>query len=69
MAPRTTGVEVACELFEVGMRLVEQRFRREHPDATEADVALRLREWMLDRPGAPDGDSFGEPRPVGSIAE
>ena len=64
MASRTVGVEEACELFEVGLRLVEQRFRRDHPDASESEVGKRLTEWMLARPGAPDGDCVGVVRSI-----
>ena len=56
MTKRTDGVLQACELFEVGVRMVEQRFRRDHPHATDADVADRVAAWMLDRAVAPAGD-------------
>lgn len=38
----------------------EQRFRREHPEATEFDVEAFMHDWLLDRPGAPDGDAAAE---------
>lgn len=67
MPHRTTGIEDACELFEVGLRLVEQRFRRENPTATDVDVEERVRQWLLDRSSAPRGDSPGRSRPLKSI--
>lgn len=68
MERKTTGVEVACELLDVGIRLLETRYRRELPDATDDEIAALVHAWLLDRPGAPLGDSEGVARPVDSIA-
>jgi hypothetical protein len=54
-----SGVQVACELAEMGAHMVEARFRREHPDASDEEVAGQVSRWWLDRPGAPDGDAVG----------
>lgn len=59
------GLVTAFELAELGARMVEARFRREHPDATDEAVAAHVRAWWLDRPGAPDGDCIGRQRPIG----
>jgi hypothetical protein len=48
-----SGVQVACELAEMGSHMVEARFRREHPDASGEEVAEHVRRWWIDRPGAP----------------
>ncbi|MFN0029999.1 MAG: hypothetical protein ACKV2O_22825 [Acidimicrobiales bacterium] len=60
-------LEVALALTELGSRLQAQRYRRDHPEAGEAEVAAAVRAWFRDRPGAPDGDgvgrSVGWPRP------
>lgn len=48
----------------MGAHMVEARFRREHPDAPEDEVAARVRAWWLDRPGAPDGDAVGRARAI-----
>lgn len=50
---------MACELAELGAQLVEQRYRRDHPDASDDAVRAQARAWWLDRPGAPDGDAVG----------
>jgi hypothetical protein len=50
------GLRVAIELTELGGRVREQRFRREHPRATEVEVAEFMQAWWLERPGAPAGD-------------
>jgi hypothetical protein len=50
---------VTLDLFETGVELMRQNLRRRHPDASEAEVDLRLREWLRDRPGAESGDCVG----------
>lgn len=63
MAARArSGVQMACELAEMGAHMVEARFRREHPEASDDEVAAQVRAWWIDRPGAPDGDAVGIPR-------
>jgi Rv0078B-related antitoxin len=56
-----TGVEVSLELTDFGMQMVAAKHLRTHPEASEEQVAARVREWLLDRPGAPDGDCPGQP--------
>lgn len=57
----------AFELFDVAVHLRAERHRRENPEATEAEVDAVVQAWLLDRPGAPDGDAPGRRRtlPVG----
>lgn len=52
-------LEVAFALTELGMRMQAERFRRDHPDASEAEVDAAVRAWLHDRPGAPGGDGVG----------
>ena len=52
-----SGVQVACELAEMGAHMVEARFQREHPDASDEEVTDHVGRWWIDRPGAPDGDA------------
>lgn len=59
----THDLTLAVELSEAGIQLREQRYRRENPGATDAEVEAFMRAWLHERPGAPDGDSAG--RPVG----
>lgn len=56
-----TGLALAFELSDLGIRMREQRYRREHPDADEAEVESFMRAWLLERPGAPFGDGAGRP--------
>ncbi len=58
-----TGVQIACGLAETAARMVEARFRREHPGASEAEVAQQVRAWWQHRPGAELGDAPGRLRP------
>ncbi len=50
---------ITCELRELGIEIMRQRFRRENPSASEADVDELLRRWIEDRPGARYGDVAG----------
>lgn len=50
---------MALELTELGARLLAQRYRREHPDASEAEVRSAVATWMVDRRQAPEGDGSG----------
>lgn len=59
-----SGMAIAFELAEMGARMVETKFRREHPDADDDEVAAHVRAWWLDRPGAPHGDCPGRPLPL-----
>jgi hypothetical protein len=61
MADEATGLRLAFELTDLGMRLVAQRYRREHPAASEDEVDAAVQAWLLDRPGAPHGDAEGRP--------
>ena len=49
----------ALEMFDFGVRMQRCRLRRTHPDVDDAEVDMLMTEWMLDRPGAQDGDCAG----------
>ena len=50
------------ELFDAGVRLTEERLRRQYPDATEADIARRLADWLHHHGDAAEfGDGPGRP--------
>jgi len=61
---RVSGLQVACELAELGAQLVERRYRRDHPDVSDEVVRAHVRAWWFDRPSAPDGDAVGRRRVV-----
>jgi Rv0078B-related antitoxin len=42
--------------------MVEAKHRREHPEATEAEIVLVVQRWWSDRPGAAQGDAVGRQR-------
>jgi hypothetical protein len=46
-------------MYEFGEQMYRARLRRERPDATVGEIEERVREWRLDRPGAPMGDAVG----------
>ena len=57
-----TRFQIACELADFGARMVESRFRREHPEATDDEVSEAVSAWWRHRPGAPNGDAVGPAR-------
>jgi hypothetical protein len=63
MTSRTARIgevfRATLDLCETGIDLMRQNIRRRDPGATDADVERRLREWLLERPGAKDGDVPG----------
>ncbi len=61
--PLKSGMAVAIELLELALLMRAERHRREHPEATEEEVAAVVQAWKVDRPGAPHGDSNGRPVP------
>ena len=59
-----SGVELACELAELGADLLEARLRRQVPELDDLEIAQQVAAWWLARPGAPDGDSPGVLRQI-----
>ncbi len=59
MSDPAQRLEEALELAELAEEIVELKFRRLHPRASEAEIAHMLQVWRLERPGAPDGDAYG----------
>ncbi len=53
------GMAVAFELLELAVLMRGERHRREHPEASEEEVAAVVLAWRRDRPGAPFGDAIG----------
>lgn len=61
MADMRENLLGAFDLFEVGVDMMRQRLRREHPEESEAEIRRRLDEWLSTRPGAEHGDGEGTP--------
>lgn len=47
------------DLYQTAKDLMRQNLRRRHPDASEEEIAQRLRAWLHHRPGAERGDVGG----------
>lgn len=64
-APETPAerLRVAFELHALAVKMLMQRYRREHAGATEAEVEAAVAEWHARRPGAEHGDAEGRPVP------
>jgi hypothetical protein len=52
---------LALDLFDLAERMLRQRLRRKHPEATDADVDVMIGGWLEHRPGAEHGDGEGTP--------
>lgn len=52
-------LRAALHLFEVGVDLKRCQLRREHPEAPDRELERLLGEWMIRRPGEPDGAALG----------
>ena len=61
MPSMSDAFQTTLDLFSAGLELMRQNLRRQHPDASEDAIDLRLRRWLLERPGAELGDSAGRP--------
>jgi hypothetical protein len=46
-------------LFELGEAMLRQKLLRKFPQASETEIATRVREWIDRRPGAEHGDGVG----------
>lgn len=54
---------LTVQLADAGIDMMRQNLRRRHPEASEEEIASRLRDWLRERPGAEYGDACGEPNP------
>jgi|SRR6266852_594995 len=52
---------LALDMYEFGERMMRSRLRRQHPDASDDQIAQMVGAWREARPGAPDGDAIGQP--------
>lgn len=52
----------ACELHDIGLEMMRQRFRREHPSATDESIETMVRSWVSDRPLDGPGRAVIRPR-------
>lgn len=54
-------LRTALALHDSGVALKRAQLRRQHPEASEVELASRLATWLQTRPGAAHGDSSGDP--------
>ena len=48
--PEATRFQAALAMAETGVRLMRQNLRRRFPDASEAEIDKKLRDWLVSRP-------------------
>jgi hypothetical protein len=54
-------LRTALDLCALGEAVRLAQLRREHPDATDAEIEAMLVAWLRTRPGAEHGDAWGRP--------
>lgn len=47
------------DLYQTAKDVMRQNLRRRYPEASEEEIAERMRAWLLHRPGAEHGDVSG----------
>jgi|RhiMethySRZTD1v2_1073278.scaffolds.fasta_scaffold49486_3 Rv0078B-related antitoxin len=52
---------LTLDLFDVGVKLMRQSFRRRDPQADDQAIEHQLLSWLRERPGAEHGDCQGRP--------
>ncbi|MEW6746202.1 MAG: hypothetical protein AB1486_25965 [Planctomycetota bacterium] len=52
------------DLMDAAVRLIEERLRREHPEATEEEIRGLLSDWLRQHEGATHSDGPGQPAPA-----
>jgi hypothetical protein len=54
---------LALDLFDLAERMLRQKLRRKHPEATSVEIDAMVTRWLEHRPGAEHGDGEGVPVP------
>jgi hypothetical protein len=60
-AAMAARLRAAFDLCALGESMRVAQLRREHPDATDAEIEAMLVAWLETRPGAEHGDAWGRP--------
>jgi len=53
--------QVVLDLYDLGVRMMREKLRRQHPRADDDEIDALVARWLLHRPGAPHGDGQGRP--------
>ena len=54
-------LRLALDMYVTGEALMRQNLARRNPSASESELRALLAEWLLERPGAAEGDAAGRP--------
>ena len=57
------SLAIAFDLYDAAEAIMRQNLKRDFPDEDDAAIERRLVAWLLERPGAVDGDMLGRVRP------
>lgn len=56
-------LRLTLQMADAGIEMMRLNLRREHPDLSHEEINRLLQEWLLRRPGAEHGDSWGHSVP------
>ncbi len=56
-------LETVFRLFDLAREMMREQLRRRFPQDPEERIEQKLRDWVMTRPGAEHGDSWGRPMP------
>ena len=54
----------AFDMVELGVDMMTANLRRRHPHASSEEIERLIDAWLLERPGAEEGDGPGVPVPL-----
>ncbi len=57
----TSRLELALDMFEVGVEMFRRKTQRTRPELSAEQVSVVVRDWLRSRPGAEGGDVIGSP--------
>lgn len=55
-------LRTALDMFGLGESILREKLRRDHPEASAAEIEAMVDEWLSRHPGAEHGDAAGIPR-------
>jgi hypothetical protein len=55
-------LRIALDMFSLGESFMRQNLRRAFPLASDTEIDEKIQAWLLERPGAEDGDAPGRLR-------
>ncbi|NEE01481.1 hypothetical protein [Phytoactinopolyspora halotolerans] len=52
-------IRAVFDMYEFGEQMYRAKLRREYPQSPPDEIESLVKQWRMDRPGAPMGDAVG----------